>query len=91
MPDRHSPPPTDVCVIGAGIAGMTSAYLLAVAAKKVVVLDDGAIGGGETSRTTAHLSNAFDDRYFRAEEMHGADGARMIAESHSAANDARLR
>ena len=44
----------DVCVVGAGIAGLTTAYLLAEERRTVVVLDDGAIAGGETSRTTAH-------------------------------------
>ena len=49
---------TDVAVIGAGIAGITTAYLLALEGRRVVVLEDGAVGGGETGRTTAHLSNA---------------------------------
>ncbi len=49
----------DVCVIGAGIAGITTAYLLALEGRHVVVLDDGAVGGGETGWTTAHLSNAW--------------------------------
>ena len=38
----------DVCVIGAGIAGITTAYMLAKSGKSVIVLDDGPIGGGET-------------------------------------------
>src|SRR5450631_3277186 len=46
---------TDVCIVGAGIAGMTTAYLLAREGKRVIVLDDGPIGGGMTGRTTAHL------------------------------------
>src|SRR6516162_9424932 len=53
-----------VCVIGAGIAGMTTAYLLARDGKSVIVVDDGPVAGGQTRRTTAHLSNAIDDRYF---------------------------
>ncbi|MEP6689941.1 MAG: FAD-dependent oxidoreductase [Gemmatimonadaceae bacterium] len=75
----------DVCVVGAGIAGMTTAYLLGKAGKKVVVLDDGEIGGGETAHTTAHLTAALDDRYYRLERMHGELGARLAAESHSEA------
>ena len=78
---------TDVCIIGAGIAGMTTAYLLAKEGRSVVVVDDGAIGGGMTGRTTAHLTNAYDDRYVEMEKLHGADGARLIAESHTAAID----
>jgi glycine/D-amino acid oxidase-like deaminating enzyme/nitrite reductase/ring-hydroxylating ferredoxin subunit len=77
----------DVCVVGAGIAGMTTAYLLARQGKSVVVLDDGPIAGGQTQRTTAHLSNAIDDRYFEIERLHGLKGARLAAESHSAAID----
>ncbi len=78
---------TEVCVIGAGIAGISTAYLLALAGKRVVVLEDGAVGGGETGRTTAHLSNALDDRYYELERLHGRDGARLAAESHAAAID----
>ena len=79
---------TDVCVVGAGIAGMTTAYLLAAEGKSVVVLDDGPIGGGMTGRTTAHLVNALDDRYFELERLHGEEGARLAAESHTAAINA---
>jgi glycine/D-amino acid oxidase-like deaminating enzyme/nitrite reductase/ring-hydroxylating ferredoxin subunit len=78
---------TDVCVIGAGIAGLTSAYLLTRAGYRVVVLDAGDIGGGETGRTTAHLSNALDDRYSELERVHGLDGSRLAAASHTAAID----
>jgi glycine/D-amino acid oxidase-like deaminating enzyme len=53
----------DVCIVGAGIAGLTTAYLLAREGRSVVVLDDGPIAGGQTQRTTAHLSNAIDDRF----------------------------
>ncbi|RJQ76463.1 MAG: FAD-dependent oxidoreductase [Desulfobacteraceae bacterium] len=77
----------DVCIIGAGIAGMTTAYLLAREGKAVVVLDDGPIGGGMTGRTTAHLSNAIDDRYLEIERLHGQNGAQMAAQSHTAAID----
>src|SRR5687768_9880279 len=77
----------DVCVVGAGIAGLSSAYLLASEGLSVVVLEDGAIASGETSRTTAHLVNALDDRYFELESMHGEKGARLAANSHTAAID----
>jgi glycine/D-amino acid oxidase-like deaminating enzyme/nitrite reductase/ring-hydroxylating ferredoxin subunit len=79
---------SDVCIIGGGISGLTTAYLLTKAGKRVVVIDDGTIGGGETSRTTAHLSNAIDDRIYRIEKWHGAEKARLAVESHGAAIDA---
>jgi len=77
----------NVCIVGAGIAGMTTAYLLAREGKSVIVLDDGRIGGGMTERTTAHLSNAIDDRYFEIERLHGEKGAQLTAQSHTAAID----
>lgn len=75
----------DVCVVGAGIAGMTTAYLLAREGRRVVVLDDNTVGGGETGQTTAHLSSALDDRYQTLEQVHGEDGAKLAYHSHNAA------
>jgi glycine/D-amino acid oxidase-like deaminating enzyme/nitrite reductase/ring-hydroxylating ferredoxin subunit len=77
----------DVCIVGAGIAGLTTAYLLGRAGHSVIVLDDGPIVSGETERTTAHLVTALDDRYFELERFHGKKGARLAAESHAAAID----
>ena len=76
---------TSVCIVGAGIAGMSSAYLLGRAGRAVVVVDDGPIGGGETGRSTAHITAALDDRYSEIEKLHGVKGSRIAAESHTAA------
>lgn len=78
---------TDVCVIGAGMAGLSVAYELSAAGRRVIVVDDGAPAGGETARTTAHLSSALDDRFQHIERVHGAEGARTAARSHHAAID----
>jgi len=78
---------TEVCIVGAGIAGVTTAYLLARSGRRVVLLDDGPIAGGETCRTTAHLVFALDDFYEKIETMHGSEGARIAAASHKAAVD----
>ena len=75
----------DVCIIGAGIAGMTTAYLLAREGKSVAVLDKNSIGGGETANTTAHLSSFPDATYREIERLHGVEGARLAAQSHNAA------
>src|SRR4051812_42054453 len=74
-----------VCIVGGGIAGLTTAYLLTQAGKSVVVLDDGPLAGGMTEVTTAHLANAIDDRYVEIERLHGEKGAHLAAESHTAA------
>jgi glycine/D-amino acid oxidase-like deaminating enzyme/nitrite reductase/ring-hydroxylating ferredoxin subunit len=76
---------TEICVIGAGIAGLTTAYLAAREGRRVVVIDRGRVADGETARTTAHLTQVLDRRYYELEELHGKQGARLAAESHSAA------
>jgi glycine/D-amino acid oxidase-like deaminating enzyme/nitrite reductase/ring-hydroxylating ferredoxin subunit len=91
IPHAQRPLPShssaDVCIVGAGITGLTSAYLLARAGKDVVVLEAGEIGSGETGRTTAHLSDALDDRYTELESLHGEGGSLLAAESHARAID----
>lgn len=77
----------DVCIVGAGIAGLSTAYQLIRAGKSVVVLDRGQPGAGATGVTTAHLASALDDRYCEIERLHGAEGARLAAASHAAAID----
>src|SRR5690606_8444505 len=78
---------TDVVIVGAGIAGLSVAYNIAKSGLKVIVLEDGLIGSGETGRTTAHLVNALDDRYSEIAKTFGAEKARLAAESHTAAID----
>src|ERR687898_634756 len=87
MDDVHSSvrEPVDVVVVGGGIAGLTTAYLLSKSDKKVVVIEDGFIGSGETGRTTAHITHALDDRYYNLEQKHGLDGVRTAADSHTTA------
>lgn len=77
----------DVCVVGAGIAGLTTAYLLAKSGARVIVVDEGDIGSGQTGRTSAHLASAIDDRFVEMERIHGARGAKLAYESHAAAID----
>lgn len=78
---------TEVCIVGAGITGLTTAYLLAQAGKSVVVLERGNIGGGMTGRSSAHLVSALDDRFYKLAHLHGAKGAKLAAQSHQAAID----
>ncbi|RPI84985.1 MAG: FAD-binding oxidoreductase, partial [Nitrosopumilales archaeon] len=43
----------DVAIVGGGIAGVTTAYLISKSGKSVALLEDGYLGSGETGRTTA--------------------------------------
>ncbi|MDZ4711603.1 MAG: FAD-dependent oxidoreductase [bacterium] len=74
----------DVCIVGSGIAGLTCAYLLS-AHKTVALIDMGEIGMGETSRTTAHITNVIDDRYSEIERLHGENAAGLAADSQTEA------
>jgi glycine/D-amino acid oxidase-like deaminating enzyme/nitrite reductase/ring-hydroxylating ferredoxin subunit len=75
----------DVCIAGAGIAGLTIGYLLVLEGKSVIVLEKNSVGQGETINTSAHLSNEIDATYKKIERLHGEKGARLAAESHTAA------
>jgi glycine/D-amino acid oxidase-like deaminating enzyme/nitrite reductase/ring-hydroxylating ferredoxin subunit len=78
---------TEVLVVGAGIAGLSSAYELAQAGRRVSVVDRGRFGRGMTARTTAHLAFEIDDYFRELIKMHGRDRARLWYESQSAAVD----
>lgn len=77
----------DVVIVGAGIAGLSTAYLLARTGRSVIVLDDGPVGGGMTQATTAHLTSVIDDGAAEMERLHGEEDARLAAQSHRAAID----
>ncbi len=78
---------TDVVIVGGGLAGLSVAYCLIQSGKKVIVVEDGSIGSGETGRTTAHLVTALDDRYYEFEKIFGEEKTKLIAESHKLAID----
>jgi glycine/D-amino acid oxidase-like deaminating enzyme/nitrite reductase/ring-hydroxylating ferredoxin subunit len=77
----------DAIVIGAGVAGLTTAICLLREGHQVLVLERENIGAGESGRTTAHLASALDDRFYELARHHGREGARLAAESHAAAVD----
>jgi glycine/D-amino acid oxidase-like deaminating enzyme/nitrite reductase/ring-hydroxylating ferredoxin subunit len=78
--DAHA----DVCVIGAGIAGLTSAYLLSRQGMHVTLIDAAGIGAGETGRTTAHFFPP-DEWYADLEDSFGAARAALVADSYASA------
>src|SRR5205807_8398458 len=77
----------DVAIVGAGLGGVTAAYLLARDGHRVAVLDAGPPGGGMTARTTAHLVSALDDRWSHLISIRGEDDARIAASAHVGAID----
>ena len=47
---------TDIAVVGGGITGIISAYLLAKAGRKVTLIDAGKLMDGVTGNTTAKIT-----------------------------------
>jgi len=77
----------DVCIVGAGVVGLTCAYLLSKKGKKVIILDTTDNYENQTARTTGHLVNILDDRYTELERLFGTESIKLIAQSHQAAVD----
>jgi glycine/D-amino acid oxidase-like deaminating enzyme/nitrite reductase/ring-hydroxylating ferredoxin subunit len=71
----------DVAIVGAGITGITAAYLLAKAGKSVVLVDKGRIAMSETGHTTAHIVEATDADYRDLIKTHGEEAARADTEA----------
>lgn len=90
-PPHFQAPPrdarVDVCVVGAGIAGLSCAYLLEREGKSVIVLDDGPVGGGQTERTSAHLASAMDDRFVDVERVLGPEYSQAAYQGNAAGID----
>ncbi len=70
---------TDVVVVGAGLAGLTTAALLARAGREVTVLEARSVGEGTSGRTTAKATALQGLRYRTIARHHGAEGARRYA------------
>ncbi len=77
----------DVVVVGAGIAGLTTALQLIEQGKRVVVVEANAVGAGESLRTTSHLTYVLDQRFHELAKSHGDEATALIAEGHREAID----
>ena len=61
----------DVCVVGAGISGISSAYELVTRGLKVVLIEAREVLSGQSGRTSGHLSNALDHPFTEIAKKHG--------------------
>ncbi len=78
---------TEVCVVGSGIAGLMTAYFCAPEGRSVCVLDCGPLLGGQSGRTTAHLSYVLDERFQHLIRNFGEERTTRLMESHQIAID----
>ena len=75
----------DIVIIGAGITGLTSGYLLKQAGYKVVVIDKSTVGGGTTGRTTGKVTSQHNLVYQDLQKRLGNDVAQVYADANQAA------
>ncbi len=80
---------TDVVIVGAGVAGTTTAYLLALAGVRAIVLEKGEIvQNSTTAYTTGFLVSDIDTDLVDLIKIFGAENAKTIWSSHAHAIDA---
>ncbi|MEU2060202.1 FAD-dependent oxidoreductase [Streptomyces sp. NPDC013455] len=75
----------DVAVVGAGIAGLSTAHELARAGRRVAVLEAGRVAAGVTGHTTAKVTAQHTLVYDRLRRTRGPEAARLYARSQSEA------
>ena len=75
----------DVVVVGAGITGLTTAYLLAKAGRRVVVLERDRCAGTDTGHTSAHLTMVVDRRLTDLVKRFGPNHAQAVWDAGFAA------
>ncbi|EKQ55813.1 MULTISPECIES: FAD-dependent oxidoreductase [unclassified Clostridium] len=75
----------DILVIGAGMAGLLTAYMLNKSGREVVVIDARSIAGGVTKNTTAKITSQHDLIYDSIIKEFGEEGARQYARANELA------
>ncbi|WP_405620529.1 FAD-dependent oxidoreductase [Streptomyces sp. NBC_00076] len=75
----------DVAVIGAGVAGLSTAWELARAGRQVAVLEADRVAAGVTGHTTAKLTALHTLIYDKLRRTRGPEGARLYARSQTEA------
>ena len=77
----------DVAIIGGGITGITTAYLLKKAGARVAIIDSNKIVKGGTGHTTAKITSQHTLKYYKMVNAVGEEKARQYADANQAAID----
>ena len=76
---------TEVCVIGGGLFGLTTAYYLTLLGKKVIVLEKGEIGEKASGNTTGKITSQHGLFYYHLIKDFGEEYARKYLEANEEA------
>lgn len=77
----------DVAIVGAGITGLSTAYCLAKAGKKVVILEASQVGMGTTGSSTGNLYAPIGEGLHTIQSKHDEDTLQSVVSSRMAAID----
>ncbi len=84
-PQLNTNKEAEVVIVGAGMAGIITAYMLIKAGKKVIILDKKKVGAGATHYTTAFLTQSIDTDINDLISMFGKKDTKLILKSHQEA------
>lgn len=76
---------SDVVIIGGGITGISTAYLLAKAGKSVIVVEKEELLQTTTAYTTAFLTSSIDTKLSDLKKIYGISTVKKIVDSHEQA------
>ena len=85
LPELDRNVEADVCVIGGGIVGITTALLLKEAGVRVALVEAHRLASGVTGYTTAKVSSQHGMIYSRLRAKHGPEAARLYGEANETA------
>lgn len=74
----------DVVIIGGGITGLLTAYLLEKSGNRVVLLEADTIGDGTTAYSSCHLTTDIDFEYRNVSASFNEETAKLVADSRVA-------
>ena len=75
----------EVIVVGAGMAGLLTAYFLMEQGKQVLVIEAAEIASGQTGRTTAKITSQHGLKYSKLIKDIGIEKARLYAKANESA------
>jgi glycine/D-amino acid oxidase-like deaminating enzyme/nitrite reductase/ring-hydroxylating ferredoxin subunit len=77
----------DVAIVGAGITGLTTAYLLRGRGARIAVIDANRIAKGVSAHTTAKITSQHALKYYKMIKAVGEEKARQYAQANQSAID----